>query len=74
MYIALIILIGLLIGSFLNVCIYRIARNESISFPPSHCTSCGYNLRPKDLVPVLSYIFLGGKCRSCKEKYPYNIQ
>lgn len=68
MYVALIILLGLLIGSFLNVCIYRIAREESISFPPSHCTSCGYNLRPKDLVPVLSYIFLGGKCRSCKEK------
>lgn len=68
MYVALIILLGLLIGSFLNVCIYRIAREESISFPPSHCTSCGYNLKPKDLVPVLSYIFLGGKCRSCKEK------
>ncbi|MCI9069815.1 A24 family peptidase [Clostridium sp.] len=68
MYIALIILMGLLIGSFLNVCIYRIARGESISFPPSHCTNCGYNLKPKDLIPVLSYIFLGGKCRSCKEK------
>ncbi len=52
----------------MNVCIYRIAREESISFPPSHCTSCGYELKPKDLVPVLSYAFLGGKCRSCKEK------
>ncbi|WP_195986839.1 A24 family peptidase [Clostridium sp. D53t1_180928_C8] len=68
MEIVLIILLGLIIGSFLNVCIYRIAREESISFPPSHCTTCGYNLRPKDLVPVLSYIFLKGKCRNCKEK------
>lgn len=70
----LIILLGLIIGSFLNVCIYRISREESISFPQSHCTSCGYILKPKDLIPVFSYIFLGGRCRSCKErisiKYP----
>lgn len=64
----LIILLGLKIGSFLNVCIYRISREESISFPQSHCTSCGYILKPKDLIPVFSYIFLGGRCRSCKEK------
>lgn len=63
-----VVLFGLCIGSFLNVCIYRIAREESISFPPSHCTSCGYELKAKDLVPVLSYTFLGGRCRSCKEK------
>ena len=63
-----VILFGLCIGSFLNVCIYRIAREESIVFPASHCTNCGYQLKAKDLVPVLSYIFLGGKCRSCKEK------
>lgn len=68
MEIIFIVLFGICIGSFLNVCIYRIAREESISFPPSHCTSCGYQLKAKDLVPVLSYIFLGGKCRFCKEK------
>lgn len=68
MEIVFIVLLGLIIGSFLNVCIYRIAREESISFPQYHCTSCGYNLKPKDLVPVFSYIFLGGKCRCCKEK------
>lgn len=68
MEIILVVLFGLIIGSFLNVCIYRIAREESIAFPPSHCTNCGYELKPKDLVPVLSYIFLGGKCRSCEEK------
>lgn len=71
----LVLLIGLCIGSFLNVCIYRIQREESISFPPSHCTNCGYDLKPLDLIPVLSYIFLGGKCRKCKEKisikYPF---
>ena len=64
----LIAIIGLLIGSFLNVCIYRIPRDESISFPPSHCFSCGNNLKPKDLFPVLSYTFLKGKCRYCSEK------
>lgn len=68
MEIILVVLFGLIIGSFLNVCIYRIAREESIAFPPSHCTNCGYELKVKDLIPVLSYIFLGGKCRSCKEK------
>lgn len=59
---------GLIIGSFLNVCIFRIPKGESISYPPSHCTSCGYNLKTKDLVPVFSYLFLKGRCRSCKEK------
>ncbi len=63
-----VLLIGLVIGSFLNVCIYRIAREESISYPPSHCTSCGYELKWKDLVPVISYLFIRGKCRMCKEK------
>ncbi|MBU3137906.1 prepilin peptidase [Clostridium gasigenes] len=63
-----VLLIGLIIGSFLNVCIYRIAREESISYPSSHCTSCGYELKWKDLVPVISYLFIRGKCRMCKEK------
>ena len=63
-----VILFGLLIGSFLNVCIYRIPREESISFPPSHCTSCGTRLKWYDLVPVFSYLFLKGKCRTCGEK------
>lgn len=63
-----ILLFGLLIGSFLNVCIYRIPRGESIVFPPSHCTSCGHKLRPIDLVPVFSYIFLKGRCRYCGKK------
>lgn len=63
-----VLIIGLIIGSFLNVCIYRIPKEESISFPPSHCTNCGYQLKVIDLVPIFSYIFLKGKCRNCKEK------
>lgn len=75
MMVSVILILGLLIGSFLNVCIYRIPRNKSIIFPPSHCTNCGDKIKPYDLVPLLSYIFLKGKCRSCGEKisiqYPF---
>lgn len=60
--------LGLVIGSFLNVCIYRIPMEQSIAFPPSHCTNCNHKLTPLDLIPVISYIFLRGKCRYCKEK------
>lgn len=63
-----IFILGLLIGSFLNVCIYRIPRDESISYPPSHCTNCTNRIKAYDLIPVVSYIFLKGKCRYCGEK------
>ena len=63
-----IFILGLLIGSFLNVCIYRIPRGESIAYPPSHCTSCGNDIKSYDLIPVLSWIFLSGKCRNCDQK------
>lgn len=59
---------GLIFGSFFNVCIFRIQKGESIAYPPSHCTSCNNVLKWYDLVPVLSYLFLKGKCRYCKEK------
>lgn len=58
-------LFGLLIGSFLNVVIYRVPRGESIAVPPSHCPSCGHFLKPWELVPVFSYLFLKGRCRQC---------
>ncbi len=64
----LVFLVGMITGSFLNVCIYRIPREESIVFPPSHCTSCGKVLKPIELVPILSFIFLRGKCRYCGAK------
>ena len=59
-------LFGLVIGSFLNVCIYRIPRDESIVLPSSHCPLCGAKIRPFDNVPVLSYLLLRGRCRSCR--------
>jgi leader peptidase (prepilin peptidase)/N-methyltransferase len=59
---------GLLIGSFLNVCIYRIPNGESIIKPPSHCTSCGKRIKLYDLIPIVSYMILRGKCRYCGSK------
>lgn len=64
-------ILGMVIGSFLNVCICRIPNEESISYPPSHCTNCNHRLMPLDLIPVFSFIFLGGKCRYCKEKISF---
>lgn len=58
-------ILGIVFGSFLNVCIYRIPRGESIIKQPSHCPSCGSRLKTPDLIPVASYIFLKGKCRYC---------
>jgi len=58
---------GLLFGSFLNVCIYRLPRNESIAFPPSHCTNCDAPIKSYQNIPVISYLLLGGKCSSCKQ-------
>lgn len=59
---------GLLIGSFLNVCIYRIPNNKSIVSPPSSCTSCDTRIKWYDLIPVISYLLLKGKCRNCGQK------
>jgi leader peptidase (prepilin peptidase)/N-methyltransferase len=61
-------LLGLLIGSFLNVVIWRVPRDESIVRPPSHCPGCGSAIRPRDNIPVLSWLLLRGKCRDCGER------
>lgn len=63
-----IFLYGIIIGSFLNVCIYRIPKKENIVTTRSHCMSCGYQLRWYDLVPLFSWLALGGRCRKCKAK------
>jgi len=63
---------GAAVGSFLNVCICRLPKGESIVFPPSHCTHCDYTIRYYDNIPIVSYLLLGGKCRSCGE--PISIQ
>src|SRR5271170_2076628 len=64
----LVFLFGLIIGSFLNVCILRIPSGKSIVLPASACPKCGEAIRPYDNIPVLSYLILHGKCRGCKTK------
>lgn len=70
-----IVLLGLAIGSFLNVCIYRLPEGESIVRPRSHCPGCGTLIQARDNIPVLSYLLLKGRCRSCGMKispqYPF---
>ena len=61
-------LIGISIGSFLNVCIYRIPKKEDIVFERSHCMSCGNVLKWYELIPLFSFLVQGGKCRNCKTK------
>jgi len=56
---------GLLVGSFLNVCIARMPDDRSVVHPPSHCLACGHAVRPIDNVPVLSWLWLRGRCRDC---------
>lgn len=71
MYYALIIMffiIGTVFGSFYNVVGYRIPKGESILYPSSHCPKCNHKLKPMELIPVLSFLFLGGKCKNCSEK------
>jgi leader peptidase (prepilin peptidase)/N-methyltransferase len=66
--------LGLLVGSFLNVVIWRVPRSESVVRPPSHCPACGNPVRPRDNIPVLSWLLLRGRCRDCGEpisvRYP----
>ena len=69
MIIALAAVFGLLIGSFLNVCIHRLPRGESVVSPGSHCPACGAAIRWFDNLPVLSYLILGGKCRACGAQF-----
>jgi leader peptidase (prepilin peptidase)/N-methyltransferase len=59
-------ILGLAVGSFLNVCIHRLPRKGSIVEPPSSCPTCGYVLRWLDNIPVVSYVMLGGRCRKCR--------
>lgn len=66
-----IFIFGAIIGSFLNVCIYRIPRGLSLIVPSSRCPSCNNQIMPWDNVPILSYLFLRGRCRYCKEKIPF---
>lgn len=61
-------LFGIVIGSFLNVCIYRIPKHETVVTERSHCMSCGYQLSWYDMIPVASWLALRGRCRKCKAR------
>jgi len=71
--IALFAVLGMVVASFLNVCIDRLPNNESLLFPPSHCPSCQRRLAAKDLVPVFSYLWLRGRCRYCQAPIPRRL-
>jgi leader peptidase (prepilin peptidase)/N-methyltransferase len=68
------VLFGLVVGSFLNVVIHRVPLRESVVWPTSHCPHCGEPIRPRDNIPLISYLLLRGRCRNCKEpisaRYP----
>lgn len=74
-FISLFLLLGLCLGSFYNVVGLRVPLRESIAFPPSHCPNCNHKLAWYELLPVLSYVCLGAKCKVCKQKispiYPF---
>lgn len=63
-------ILGACIGSFLNVCIHRLPLGQSVVYNPSHCPGCGHRLKALDLVPLLSYILLKGRCRYCRTRIP----
>lgn len=71
----LVLIYGLVLGSFFNVVAIRLLKKESLAFPPSHCTHCNHQLHVLDLIPVFSYVILNGKCRYCKvpisQLYPF---
>ena len=66
-------LLGIAVGSFLNVCIDRLPLRQSLVSPPSRCDVCEHRLSPVDLVPVFSYILLRGRCRYCRARIPFRI-
>ncbi len=65
----LVLILGIFVGSFLNVCIYRLPSDQSIITHASHCMKCGTKIKKYDLIPVFSWIILRGRCRACHEKF-----
>lgn len=70
MTLLLLFIVGAVLGSFLNVLIYRVPRGRSIVRPPSSCPSCGSRIRPWDNIPLVSYAILRGRCRACGDRIP----
>ena len=60
--------LGTIFGSFYNVVGYRVPKGQSLLYPSSHCTKCNHKLGPLELIPILSFLFLGGKCKKCKDE------
>lgn len=71
MILLLLFVLGTQIGSFLNVCIWRMPRHESVAHPPSHCPHCNARLKALDLIPLLSQFLLRGQCRYCGAKFSW---
>lgn len=67
-YAIVLFVLGTVLGSFYNVVGYRLPKGESIVSPPSHCPNCNHRLTPLELIPIFSFLFLGRKCRKCKQK------
>ena len=67
-HLALLAVVGLAVGSFLNVCIHRLPRGQSLNSPPSRCPHCDYQLRWFDNIPLVSYALLAGRCRKCRTR------
>lgn len=67
-YMIVFFILGTVLGSFYNVVGYRLPKGESIVLPPSHCPNCNHRLTPLELIPIFSFLFLGRKCRKCKQK------
>ncbi|RMD45635.1 MAG: prepilin peptidase [Aquificota bacterium] len=74
-FIFVVFVFGMIIGSFLNVLIYRLPRDKSIIYPPSSCPECGHKIKWYENIPIISYLILKGKCSSCRKKislrYPF---
>lgn len=67
------VILGAITGSFLNVVVHRVPRDESVIHPPSHCPNCQSRLGPADLVPALRFLLLGGRCRHCGGLSPRHV-
>jgi leader peptidase (prepilin peptidase)/N-methyltransferase len=71
LFLPFVIMFGLCVGSFLNVCIYRLPRKESIVYPRSRCPQCKNDIRWYDNIPLVSYVILGRRCRFCRVQIPF---
>jgi leader peptidase (prepilin peptidase)/N-methyltransferase len=72
-FIVIFVLLGMGVGSFLNVCCDRLPARESLLYPPSHCAACQHRLSARDKIPIFSYLWLRGRCRYCQASIPRRL-